>query len=103
MSNKNMEEKPSRGNGGVCNFISVKIKNGAQSHVSYHFTEKKMWTVNAKDVELLTVELAYDSEEITGIQHELNQLKQNSNINEMSRHEHIVKLEKLLQFKCKQW
>jgi hypothetical protein len=33
MSNDNMEDNPPQGNGTVCNFVSVKIKNGAQSHI----------------------------------------------------------------------
>ena len=59
--------------------------------------------MNAKDVEWLTVELADDSEEITGIQCELNKLKHNFNIDENSKHEQIMTQEKLLQFKHKQW
>ena len=61
-----------------------------------------MRTVNAKDVEWLTVELSDKLEEITGIQCALNQLEQNSNIDEKSKHEQIVTPEKLLQFKSKQ-
>lgn len=37
---------------------------------------KKVWTVIAKDFEWLTVKLADDSKDITGIQHELEQLGQ---------------------------
>ena len=61
---------------------------GKQSHVWNDFYEKnKLWTVNTKDVQWLTVELGDDSEDITDIQCEFNQLKQNSNINNNSRHE----------------
>jgi hypothetical protein len=50
------------------------------------FTKKDVDS-EAQDVEWLTVELAHDSEGITSIQCELDQPKQNSYINENSRHE----------------
>jgi hypothetical protein len=75
MSKKKMEEKPPRGNGTVCTRVSVKIKNGAESHIWHDFCGKKVWTVNANDAKWLTIELVHDSEEITDIQHETDQLK----------------------------
>jgi hypothetical protein len=47
--------------------MSVKIKNGAQSHIWHGIYGKKVLTVNVKDLEWLTVELADDSEEISDI------------------------------------
>ena len=42
MSNKKMEEKPPRGNGTVCTFVSVKIMNWMQYHVWCDFYGKKV-------------------------------------------------------------
>ena len=94
MSNENMEEKSPRGNGTVCNFVSLEIKNGAQSHIWHDFYGKQVWTENVKDVEWLTVELANDSEEISYIQIELDQLNEISHIGDNSRHDQFEKLEK---------
>jgi hypothetical protein len=77
MSNEKMEEKPPQGNGTVCTLTSVKIKQGAASHMWREFYGRKVWTVNIKDVEWQTVELADDSEEISSIKRELEQLKTN--------------------------
>lgn len=90
-----MKEKPPQGNGTVHTIVSIKIKNGTKSHVWCEFYGKKAWIVNARDVEWLIVELAEDSEDINGIKCELDQLKQNFNINEK-------KLNKILQFTYKQ-
>lgn len=54
-----------------------------------------MWTVNAKDVESLTVQLAHDSKDITTIIGELDQQK-NSNSAK------IETLQKLLNYKYEQ-
>ena len=72
-----MEEKPPQGNRTVCTIISVKIKQGAATHVQCEFYGKKVWQVNVKDVEWLAVELADDSEEITNIKNELYELEHN--------------------------
>ena len=77
--------------------FQLKWKTGQSLAYGMIFTEKKVWTVNVKDIEWLTVELAGDSEEIYDIHSELDQLKQKSNINENSSHEQIVKLEQLLE------
>ena len=93
-----MEKKPLRGNGTVCTLAYVKIKSGAASQVWHEFYGNMVWTVNSKDVEWLAVELSDDSEEISGIKSELDQLKQNSNINELSKNEWVMTLEKLIEF-----
>jgi len=50
-----MDENPPRGNGTVVKLVSVKIKPSATSHIWREFYGKKVWTVNIKDVEYLTV------------------------------------------------
>ena len=79
MSNEKLEEKPPQDNWIVCTLVSVKIKQGAESHVWHKFYGEKMGTVNTKDVELLTVKLADDSEEINWIKQEHDKLEHYGN------------------------
>ena len=93
-----MEEKPPQCNGTVCTLVSVKVKQGAASHIWREFYERKVWTVNIKDAKWLTVELANDSEEISSIKCKLEQMKTNENMH----NEHILTLQNLLILKQKQ-
>ena len=44
--------KKPQGNGTVCTLVSVKIKQGAASHIWHEFYGRKVWMVNIKDVEV---------------------------------------------------
>lgn len=57
---------------------------------------RKVWSINIRDVEWLAVELADDSDEITNLKHEINDLDKKTN------RELFNKLQRLLQFKRKQ-
>ena len=72
-----MQEKTPRDNETVCNLVSIKIKQGEASHKLQDFYGKKVWTVNAKDVEWLTVQLFNDSKQISSIKHKLDQFTKN--------------------------
>jgi hypothetical protein len=98
MSNEKMEEKPPQGNGTVCSLVSVKIKQGATTHRWRELYGRKVWSVNIKDVEWLTVQLADNSEEITNLECEIGEFKKDPNTNP----ERLVTLQRLLQFKQKQ-
>ena len=75
--NNKMNEKPPRGNGTVCKFISVKIKENANSHRIKIYNNKKVWAVSIEDVEWITVELMDNTDEIDTITQKVTQLKQN--------------------------
>ena len=55
-NNKDMEQDPPRGNRTVVKFISAKIKQNANSHKWKDYNGRKVWTVNAKEVEYITIE-----------------------------------------------
>ena len=55
-NNKDMEQDPPRGNGAVVKFISAKIKQNENSHKWKDYNGRKVWTVNAKEVEYITIE-----------------------------------------------
>jgi hypothetical protein len=59
---------------------------------------RKVWSVNIKDVEWLTVQLADNSEEITNLEREIDEFEKHPNTNP----ERLDTLQRLLQFKRKQ-
>ena len=74
--NNKMNEKPPRGNGTVCKFISVKIKDNAASHRVKTYNGKKVWTVSIEDVQWITVELMDNTEEIDTLEAKVRDMKQ---------------------------
>ncbi len=56
ISNQNLREKVPRGNGTLCRVVAVRLTNNPQSHTWKNYYNKKVWTVNAKDVEWIEVE-----------------------------------------------
>ena len=88
--NEKMEEKPPWGNRPGCTLVSVKIKQDAASHIWHEFYSRKVWTVNIKDVEWLTAELADNSEEITSIKCKLYQLEMNGNEHQNTNNEYLL-------------
>eukprot|EP00956_Cyclotella_meneghiniana_P000819 scaffold922_cov53-Cyclotella_meneghiniana.AAC.1 len=71
-----MNEKPPRGNGTVCKFISVKIKENATSHRIKIYNNRKVWAVSIEDVEWITVELMDNTDEIDTVAKKVNDLEQ---------------------------
>ena len=74
--NSKMNEKPPRGNGTVCKFISVKIKENATSHRIKMYNNRKVWAVSIEDVEWITVELMDNTDEIDTVAKKVNDLEQ---------------------------
>jgi hypothetical protein len=48
---KHLNDNIPRGNGTLCRMLSVKLRENAPSYTWKNYYGKKMWTVNAKDVE----------------------------------------------------
>jgi len=101
-SNKDMEENPPRGNGTVVTFVSVKIRRNATTYRWKEYNGRKVWTVNAKDVEWITVELKDNANEINKILADIEEMKANNNIDPHAKRINIEKLENnLLQLRKK--
>jgi hypothetical protein len=49
--NKHLKDEFPRGNGTLCRVLSVTLRENAQSYIWKNYHGKKVWTVNAKDVE----------------------------------------------------
>ena len=95
-----MEQNPPRGNGTVIKFISAKIRHNATSHRWKKYNGRKVWTVNAKDVEWITVELKDNPDEIYKILDEIEKIKTNNNIDTETKQNRIKTLKtKLLQIR----
>ena len=75
-NNDNMDQTPPRGNGTVVKFISAKLKQGPNSRKIRRYNDKKVWSVNIKDVEHITVELMDNSDEIDSAKQTLKLLKE---------------------------
>jgi len=56
IDNKHLKDKVPRGNGTVCQVMKIKLKQDAPSHKWKNFYGRKVWTVNAKDVEYVECE-----------------------------------------------
>ena len=56
IDNKHLKDKVPRGNGTICRVINIKIKQDAPSYKCKNYWGKKVWTVNATDVEWVECE-----------------------------------------------
>jgi hypothetical protein len=56
IDNKHLTAKVPRGNGTLCRVLGVKLKDDAQSYKCKNYYGKKVWTVNAADVEWVECE-----------------------------------------------
>jgi hypothetical protein len=97
-----MEQDPPRGNRTVVKFISAKIKQHPNSHRWKDYNGRKVWTVNAKDVEYITVELIDNPEEINRIKREIEATKHDNTIDKKRKQQKIKELNQRLTSKTKQ-
>jgi hypothetical protein len=51
-----LKDKVPRGNGTICRVIAIKLKEQPQSYKWKNYYERKVWTVNASDVEWVECE-----------------------------------------------
>ena len=56
VDNKHLTDKVPRGNGILCRVLDVKLKHNAPSYKYKNYYGKKVWTVNATDVEWIECE-----------------------------------------------
>ena len=56
IDNKHLNSKIPRGNGTLCRVLGVKLKKSAPTYKWKNYYGKKVWTINAKDVEYIQCE-----------------------------------------------
>jgi hypothetical protein len=56
IDNKHLKDKVPKRNGTFCQVLDVKLKHNAQSYKCKNYNGRKVWTVNATDVEWIECE-----------------------------------------------
>jgi hypothetical protein len=75
IDNKHLKDKVPRGNGTLCRVIGVKLKHNPQSYRWKNYYGKKVWTVNANDVEWVECEHINKTGTIVQLEAQIDQLK----------------------------
>jgi hypothetical protein len=75
IDNKHLEDKVPRGNGTLCTVIGVKLKHNPQSYRWKNYHGKKVWTVNANDVEWAECKHINKTGTIVQLEAQIDQLK----------------------------
>jgi len=74
IDNKHLKDKVPRGNGTICRVLNIKINQDAQSYKWKNYYGKKVWTVNATDVEWVECEHVNKNGTILQLETEINNL-----------------------------
>ncbi len=75
IDNKHLRDKVPRGNGTLCRVVSVKLRKNASSYIWKYYYGKKVWTVNAKDVEWVQCEHVHKPGHISQLELQINDLE----------------------------
>jgi hypothetical protein len=75
IDNKHLTAKVPRGNGTPCQVLGVKLKDDAQSYKCKNYYGKKVWTVNAADVEWVQCEHVNKSSFMTQLESQIKELE----------------------------
>ena len=75
IDNKHLTDKVPRGNGTLCRVLSMKLNENAQSYKCKNYYGKKVWTVNAADVEWVECEHVNKSSFVTQLESQIKELK----------------------------
>jgi hypothetical protein len=70
-----LTDKVPRGNDTICRVLGFKLKENAQSYQCKNYYGKKVWTVNAADVEWVECEHVNKSSFMTQLESQINELK----------------------------
>jgi hypothetical protein len=75
IDNKHLKDKVPRGNGTICRVIGIKLKEQPQSYKWKNCYGRKVWTVNASDVEWVECEQINKSGTIIQLEAQIDQLR----------------------------
>jgi hypothetical protein len=76
IDNKHLRDKVPRGNGTLCQVLGVQLKENAQSYNWKNYYGKKVWTVNAADVEWVECEHVNKTNLLSQLKSQINELQQ---------------------------
>ena len=83
IDNKHLTAKVPRGNGTLCRVIGVKLKDNAQSYTWKNYYGKKVWTINAADVDWVECQHVNKSNFLTQLESQIKQLKNELDLPQM--------------------
>jgi hypothetical protein len=75
IDNKHLRDKVPQGNRTLCQVLGVKLKENAQSYKWKNYYGKKVWTVNADDVEWVECEHVNKTSLVAQLELQINELK----------------------------
>ena len=75
IDNKHLTDKVPWGNGTLCRVLGVKLKDNAQSYKCKNYYGKKVWTVNATDVEWVECEHVNKTSLLLQLESQIKELK----------------------------
>jgi hypothetical protein len=75
IDNKYLRDKFPQGNGTLCRVLGVQLKENAQSYNWKNYYGKKVWTVNAADVEGVECEHVNKTGLLSQLESQINELK----------------------------
>jgi hypothetical protein len=75
IDNKHLRDKVLWGNGTLCQVLGVQLKENAQSYKWKNYYGKKVWTVNADDVEWVECEHVNKTSLVAQPESQINELK----------------------------
>ncbi len=70
-----MRDKVPRGNGTLCRVLGAQLKEDAQSYKWKNYYGKKVWTVNAADVERVECEHVNKTSLVAQLESQINELR----------------------------
>ena len=83
IDNKHLTAKVPRGNGTLCRVIGVKLKDNAHSYTWKNYYGKKVWTINAADVDWVECQHVNKSNFLTQLESQIKQLKNELDLPQM--------------------
>jgi hypothetical protein len=75
IDNKHLKDKVPRGNGTICRVIGIKLKEQPQSYEWKNYYGRKVWTVNASDVEWVECEHINKTGTVIQLEAKIDQLR----------------------------
>ena len=82
IDNKHLKSKTPRGNGTLCRVLGIKLKENATTYKWKSYYGKKVWTVNAKDVEWIHCEHVNKPGYIVQLESQIKDLEKAQDINQ---------------------
>ena len=75
IDNKHLKDKVPQGNGTLCRVMGVKLKDNPQSYKWKNYYGKKLWKVNAADVEWVECEHVNKTSFMIQLESQMKELK----------------------------